>query len=210
MVLIKIPQVIHDPLALCRVRPGILNESQRRLTVCETGLDPQPFAFHRIGAPVVDARARSNYLIERNSHALAPESKLRGRDMSFVKRERPGQRRHEKFTVLIGEAIASLCETGSGVVHRSDSALQQVRRATRRDERAYRESEIWRRILVLPFEERVNDRAALILMSNGKATDAFDRVQIGAARYRERLPWPRRQAPTYARRFIRQTGSCDL
>src|SRR5262245_26788992 len=131
MVLIKIPQVIRDPLALCRVRPGILDESQRRLTVGETGLDPQPFAFHRIGAPVVDPRARSNYLIERDAHALAPEAKLRGRDMSFIKRERPGQRRHEKFAVLVGYAIAALSETGCGVIHSSDSALKQVHRAAR-------------------------------------------------------------------------------
>src|SRR5262245_4749449 len=130
--------------------------------------------------------------------------------MSFVKRERPGQSRREKFAVLVGDALAALSETGGRMIHGSDSALQQVHRATRRYERAYRESEIWRRILVLPFEERVNDRAALVLMFDGKATDAFDRVQVDAARYRERLPRPRRQAPTYARGSIRQTGSYDL
>src|SRR5262245_57120513 len=184
MVLIKIPQIIRDPLALSRVQPGILDESQRRSTVGQTGFDAQPFAFHRIGAPIVDPRARRNYLIERDSHALAPEAKLIRRDMPLVKRERPGQSRHKEFAVLVWNAFASLLKTGGRVIHSFDSALQQVRRAPGRDEQSHGEGEIWSRILMLTLEERVKDRAVLVLMFDGKATDAFDRVQVGAARGR--------------------------
>src|SRR5262249_32789731 len=129
--------------------------------------------------------ARRNSLVERAAHALAPESEFLGRDMSFVKRERPGQSGHKKFAVLIGDALASLCETGGGVIHSSDSILQQVQRSSGRGERPHRESEIWRRILVLPLEERVKDCAALVLGLGGKPTDALNRVQVGAARDRK-------------------------
>ena len=190
-VVIDIPRRGRDAGAV-PVAPGLFDEADGLLPAGQSVQNAHPFALHGVGFPVVGRSA--NHLTQAASSSArarrsssAPEH---GRRTASRRRSATGMKNSPcssgmAFTPAPKFAVeCSMAFTPYG--NRSSARPSAISAADR-------VREIWRRVLVLALDERIDDGALRVLVPDAEAALALDHIEILLPRDLQRLPGPRRQ-----------------